>query len=79
MNPFTFFTGLVGNLFSKPTAAGAPPTTITLNQAQIKALIQAAEVFGPALMGVSPTQVAVAENLLTAFGFGGLIPPMPKA
>jgi hypothetical protein len=79
MNPFTFLTGLVANIFSKPTAAGSPPQTITLNATQITALIQAAEVFGPALMGVSPTQVTVAENLLKAFGFGGLIPPLPKA
>lgn len=79
MNPFAFLTGLMGNIFSKPTPAGAPPTTITLNSTQIQALIQAAEVFGPALAGVSPQQITVAENLLTAFGYGGLIPPLPKA
>ena len=82
MNPFSFITGLVGNLFSKGTVAGPPPTTVTLNQAQIQALIAAAEVFGPALMGVSPAQMTAASAVLTAFGFGGLLPTLlvpPKA
>ena len=78
MNPFTFLTGLFSNLFSKPTAAGAPPTTITLNQQQIQALIAAAETFGPALAGITPGQLTVASNLLAAFGFAGLLPVPPK-
>ena len=79
INPFSFVMGLVSNMFSKPTAAGPAPTSITLNQAQIQALIQAAEVFGPALAGVTPQQMIVANTLLTAFGFGGLLPAIPAA
>lgn len=77
INPFTFITGLISNLFSKTTVAGAPPTTVTLNQQQIQALIAAAEVFGPALAGISPAQMTAANSILTAFGFGGLLPTLP--
>lgn len=75
MNPFTLITTLLGNLI--PTAnpaTGAPAPNITFTPAQFQALLKAAETFGPMLMGISPAQMSVAEELLTAFGYGNLIP-----
>jgi len=71
MNPFTLITGLLGNL--APSAASGAGN-ITFTPAQFQALLKAVETFGPMAMGMSPSQVAVAEELLTAFGYGNLIP-----
>jgi len=72
MNPFTLITGLLGNL--APNAASGAAGNITFTPAQFQALLKAVETFGPMAMGMSPSQVVVAEELLTAFGYGNLIP-----
>jgi len=71
VNPFSFLTGLLTNLIP----GGASPTSnITFTPAQFQALIKAAEVFGPMLMGISPQQMQVADELLAAFGYSNIIP-----
>lgn len=72
MNPFTLITGLLGNLM--PGLGNTASGNITFTPEQFKALLAAVETFGPMAMGMSPAQVAVAQNLLTAFGYGNLLP-----
>lgn len=74
MNPFSFITGLLGNLV--PIKGGGTTTgpQISFTPAQFQALLAAVETFGPMAMGMTPQQVAVAQNLLVAFGYGNLLP-----
>lgn len=82
-DPFSFITGLINNLIPAATATNPNAPNITFTPAQFQALLKAAETFGPLLMGISPDQMSVAEELLTAFGYGNLIPTrspgQPKA
>ena len=74
-DPFSFITGLVSNLVPAANPANPAAANITFTPAQFQALLKAAETFGPILMGISPDQMKVAEELLTSFGYGNLIPP----